>query len=340
MTVHEHDSPRIEARTREGIGLFALVVPRAESEVVVCPAAGFSAVSFKVGGGEFLHLPSALAPFVGAVRTGGIPLLHPFANRLRGTRWSFDGRIVDPDATPFRHADGRGLPMHGYLLRWPGLAGDGRWEIRTASDAGWAQIEASLDWGSQGDLMSAFPFPHRLTQRYRLDGRTLEVETSVEPRDRPMPVSFGWHPYFRIPGATRESLALSLPRLAHIALDEGGLPDRDSGRLQETDRLPRRAALAQETFDDLFRLAEPIGSATLAAGDAAVVVEPRAGIRFLQIYSPAGQAFAAIEPMTAPTAALDDGGPDLPVVEPGEVFKAGFRVTVRRGPIAGAVGSP
>jgi aldose 1-epimerase len=334
MAVSEHDSPRLEARTRDGVGLLALVVPRAASEVELCPAAGFSAVSFKVGGGEYLHLPSPLAPFVAADRTGGIPLLHPFANRLRGTRWSFEGRTVDPDATTFRHADGRGLPMHGYLLRWPGTKRASAWQIRSSADSGSAVVEASIDWGSQGDLMSAFPFPHRLTQRYRLDGRTLEVETSVEPRDRAMPVSFGWHPYFHVPGATRAALSLSLPRLAHVALDEGGLPVRHGGRLQETDRLPRRAALAEETFDDLFRLGEPTGSVTLAAGDASVVIEPRTGIRFLQVYSPAGQDFAAIEPMTAPTAALDDGGPDLPVVEAGEVFSAGFRVTVRRGPVA------
>lgn len=329
MAIPERESPRLESRTRDGVVLVALVVPAAESVVEICPAAGFSAVSFRVRGGEFLHLPAPLAPFVAAVRTGGIPFLHPFANRLRGTRWSFGGRTIDPDATPFRHADGRGLPMHGYLLRWPGAPGRGGWSIRTSADGGSAEIEGSLEWGDHPDLMSAFPFAHRLTQRYRLEGRTLEVQATVEPRDRSMPVSFGWHPYFRIPDAGREALSLALPRLAKVALDSQGLPIRDAATRSETDQLPRRTALAGEAFDDLFRLAEPIGSATLAAGDAAIVVEPREGIRFLQIYSPAGQPFAAIEPMTAPTAALDDGGADLPVVEAGEAFTAGFRVTVR-----------
>ncbi|MGA0174674.1 MAG: hypothetical protein ACO3NL_13670, partial [Phycisphaerales bacterium] len=75
----------------------------------------------------------------------------------------------------------------------------------------------------------------------------------------------------------------------------------------------------------------PAGAVTLSGGETSVVIEPHSGIRFLQIYSPAGQTFAAIEPMTAPTAALDDGGPDLPTVEVGETFRAGFRVTVRSG---------
>lgn len=331
MAVSEHDSPRLEARTRDGVGLLALVVPRAASEVELCPAAGFSAVSFKVGGGEHLHLPSPLAPFVAADRTGGIPLLHPFANRLRGTRWSFEGRTVDPDATTFRHADGRGLPMHGYLLRWPGAKGATAWQIRSSADSGSAVVEASIEWGNHAELMSAFPFPHRLTQRYRLEGGSLEVETSVEPHERTMPVSFGWHPYFKVPGAVREALSISLPRLARIALDAGGLPTRDRGRLEEQEQLPRRAALAEEAFDDLYRLGMPAGAVTLSGGETSVVIEPQSGIRFLQIYSPAGQTFAAIEPMTAPTAALDDGGPDLPTVEVGETFRAGFRVTVRSG---------
>ena len=331
MTVPQRESPRIEARTRDGVGLFALVVPAAESAVEICPAAGFSAVSFRVAGGEHLHLPAALGPFVAAVRTGGIPFLHPFANRLRGTRWTFESRTIDPDATPFRHADGNGLPMHGYLLRWPGVDGTGGWAIRTAADRGSAEIEGSLEWGDHADLMSAFPFAHRLTLRYRLDGRSLEVQATVAPHDRPMPVSFGWHPYFRLPDAARTSLSLALPRLAKVALDAAGLPKREQGRLEESDQLPRRADLANETFDDLYRLAEPAGSISLQAGESSVVVEPRRGIRFLQVYSPAGQPFAAIEPMTAPTAALDDGGPDRPVVEAGETFTAGFRVTVRSG---------
>ena len=144
-----------------------------------------------------------------------------------------------------------------------------------------------------------------------------------------MPVSFGWHPYFRLPDVPREALSLSMPRLAKVALDAAGLPKREQGRLEESDQLPRRADLANETFDDLYRLAEPAGSISLQAGESSVVVEPRRGIRFLQVYSPAGQPFAAIEPMTAPTAALDDGGSDLPVVDAGENFTAGFRVTVR-----------
>ena len=334
MTKSEHESPRIEARTREGVGLFALVVPAAQSEAEICPAAGFSATSLRVGGRDYLHLPAPLAPFVAAVRTGGIPLLHPFANRLRGTRWTFDGRTVDPDATPFRHADGRGLPMHGYLLRWPGLAGAGGWSIRTAADGEWAEIEGSIEWGDHADLMSAFPFPHRLTQRYRLAGTSLEVQAIVEARDRRMPVSFGWHPYFRLPNVSRDALSLALPRLSRIALDAEGLPQREAGRLVEDEQLPRRAVLAGETFDDLFRLGEPVGAITLHGGEASVVIEPSRGVRFLQVYSPAGQAYAAIEPMTAPTAALDDGGTDLPVVEAGGTFTAGFRVTVRSGATA------
>lgn len=332
MAIPERESPRIEARTREGVGLFALVVPSASSEVEICPAAGFSATSLRVGGEEYLRLPSALAPFVAADRTGGIPLLHPFANRLRGTRWTFDGRTVDPDATPFRHADGRGLPMHGYLLRWPGAAGTVGWEIRTAADGEWAEIEGSIEWGEHAELMSAFPFPHRLTQRYRLAGASLEVRATVEPRGGRMPLSLGWHPYFLLPGASRQGLSLSLPRLFKIDLDHEGLPQREARRLVEHEQLPRRAALADEAFDDLFRLAEPAGAVTLQGGEASVVIEPTRGVRFLQIYSPAGQAFAAIEPMTAPTAALDDGGPDLPIVEAGETFTAAFRVTVRAAP--------
>ena len=62
--------------------------------------------------------------------TSGIPLLHPWANRLGGFGYAFDGQVVAfAPASPDIYLEEHGLPLHG--LR-PAVAG---WEVLERSDA-------------------------------------------------------------------------------------------------------------------------------------------------------------------------------------------------------------
>src|SRR5205823_11731341 len=71
------------------------------------------------------------------------------------------------------------------------------------------------------ELLAAFPFPHELEIDVELnDG--VQVVTSVTAADRAVPVSFGWHPYFRIRD-DRGSI-LGLPERRHLELDEQAIP--------------------------------------------------------------------------------------------------------------------
>jgi aldose 1-epimerase len=82
--------------------------------------------------------------------TAGIPLLHPWANRLSEPRYSVLGQVVVFDVTsPLLHLDEHGLPMHG--MPWSLV----RWEV---SEAGQDFVAARLDW-SDPDLLAIFPFP-------------------------------------------------------------------------------------------------------------------------------------------------------------------------------------
>ena len=77
----------------------------------VVPAAGMNLVSLVVDGVDRLALPLPLASFMGTAKTGGVPLLHPWANRLRADRWSFDGRDIDLGHVEGLKRDGNDLPM-------------------------------------------------------------------------------------------------------------------------------------------------------------------------------------------------------------------------------------
>ena len=148
--------------------------------------------------------------------TAGIPLLHPWANRLGTTRYRAAGQEVNLDpSSPLLHLDASGLPMHG--VPWPLLA----WDLDEVRQD---FITARLDW-TRSDLLAVFPFRHRLEMAATLrpDGLTLETTLIASP-EGPVPVSFGFHPYFGFPDLPRAQWRLELPAMRRLVLDRRGIP--------------------------------------------------------------------------------------------------------------------
>ena len=70
------------------------------------------------------------------------------------------------------------------------------------------------------------------------------------------------------------------------------------------------------------------GPFVLDGGERRIDVELVRGYSFSQVYAPADDDVIAFEPMTAPTNALVRGGPELPILQPGDQYEATFRITV------------
>ena len=66
----------------------------------------------------------------------------------------------------------------------------------------------------------------------------------------------------------------------------------------------------------------------LAGGGRRIEVAFDASYPYAQVYAPDDDDVIALEPMTAPTNALVGGGAELPLVPPGESYRASFSVTV------------
>ena len=140
-----------------------------------------------------------------------------------------------------------------------------------------------------------------------------------------VPVSFGFHPYLRLPGVPREQWRVDLPVRQRLVLDQRQLP---TGAREAVRNDP--ASLADRTFDDAF-LAPPAGeSFTATGGGRRIAVEFVRGYAAAQVFSPPHAAFICFEPMTAPANALVRGGPDLRLMEPGARFTAEFAIRVAR----------
>src|SRR4051794_23069043 len=160
------------------------------------PEAGMVGASLRHRGEQLLGQRYGLQGYVADHQTFGIPLLHPWANRIAAREFPVAGRTVriDPDVTPLRF-DESGLPIHGLLAGAP-------WEIQ---DAGAAHLSATFDYAAHPALLAAFPFPHALRIDVTLNEAALGVVTSVRATgDVPVPIAFGWHPYLQLPGVPRE----------------------------------------------------------------------------------------------------------------------------------------
>ncbi|MGA9370692.1 MAG: aldose 1-epimerase [Solirubrobacterales bacterium] len=304
----------------DGFDTLVLSSEEAAIEATFAPGAGMVGCSLRHDGAELLGQRGGLAASVAERTVMGIPLLYPWANRVTETRFQVGGREVNLEsASPAPRRDPNGLPIHGLLTGAPGWRVDRRQSTEEGGSLG-----ARFDFASQAGLLAAFPFPHELSTEISLEEATLTVATTVYASGGvDVPTSFGYHPFFKLPGAERSTWELDIPVSERLLLDERMIP---TGGREPAEVEP--GPLGSRTFDDAFLA--PAGSAPLSVsgGGRRVAVTLGEGYRYTQVYAPEDDDVVALEPMTAPTNALVEGPPEPIVVPSGESFGAEFSITV------------
>jgi aldose 1-epimerase len=258
---------------------------------VFLPERGMLCASLRQRGEELLGRVEDLPGFARSGRTCGIPLLHPWANRLDGTRYRAAGQevVLDGSSALIGH-DEAGRPMHG--VPWSRLT----WRV-TGADSD--TLEAVLEWTGP-ELLGVFPFPHRLEMAVALRPGGLTVDTTLAAAATgPVPVSFGFHPYLRIPGLSRTAWRVELPAMRRLLLDERNIP---TGAEMPFDALD--IPLDERDFDDSFVLLEDRASFSVAGGGRRITVEFLGAYPYAQVFAPRNQDYIAFEPMTAPANSL------------------------------------
>jgi galactose mutarotase-like enzyme len=306
--------------TREGFDVVVLRSP-ADLETTIAPGAGMVVCSLRHHGDELLGQRRGLRGYVESGRTFGIPILHPWANRLGGDRFAFRGVEVALAADdPLVHRDaGSGLPLHGLL------AGFGGWRVLARDvDASGARVTAEVDFAAHPALLAAFPFPHRLRLAVRLWGEDLELSATITATgDRAVPVALGFHPWFTLPGVPRQGWLVALPVRRRVLLDARQLPTGAVEAVHEPE-----APLGERTLDAHYDELERKPRFTLRGGGREIALHPGARFTHAQVFAPASDAVVCYEPMTAGVDPFAGDGPPL-VVEPGGSVTATFSITVR-----------
>jgi len=287
-----------------------------EHDATFLPECGMLGASLRHVGEEFVAWPRSLAEFLTG-RMTAVPLVHPWGNRLESRSYRVGRRRVDLAGLDLP-TDPNGLLMHGNLRGAP-------FEIVRA-DAGPrnARLVARLDYGARPDLLRAFPFPHVVTVDVALDERELRITTEIEPTGRTaVPVSFCWHPFVRVPNASRRSWRLRWPACERVLVDERVIPTGVRVAQPAENEL-----LGSRTFDDHYALGRDRRFA-LAAGGRSIEFRFGSTYPFAQLYVPPKGSFAAIEPMTATIDALGRGA--APLVAAGDRFRAWYSVAATAG---------
>lgn len=283
-------------------------------EAAFVPRAGMVGWSLRHRGEELLGHPVSLEEYVETGEPTGIPLLHPWANRLASPEYEIAGRRVMLDMTALNvHTDPNGLPIHGLV------AGSPHWEVLEERPS---RLRARLDFAARPELMAGFPFPHVLELTADLSDERLEIDTELVPTgDSPVPVAFGFHPYLRLPGLERQRWWVELPVTTRMLLDERMLPTCRSEPVQ----IPP-GPLGDHTYDDAFDGLRDPPEFVLAGAGRRLSLHFLEGYRFAQVYAPPGSEFIAFEPMTAPINPFASKRTLL--AAPGSTYRARFGIAV------------
>ncbi len=281
-------------------------------EVTFRPDLSMLCSSLRYDGEEFVAWPRTVAQYKAGGATA-IPLIHPWVNRLG--RWSYTaaGHTVRL-ARSSVPVDTNGLPIHGNLF-------DVTFDVLRASDT---RVVARLDYGAQHTLLRSFPFPHVLTVDARLHGtRGLTIATEVAPTaDTTVPISFGWHPYVRLPRDRATTGCCAGPRARTWKSTTRTIPTG-----ARTAQPAGEAPIGTRSYDDHYALGAD-RRFTIGNDTRSLTLRFDGAYPFAQLFVPPRRQVVAIEPMTAEIDALGRG--TAPLCPPGETFRAAFTITVSR----------
>jgi aldose 1-epimerase len=312
--------------TVEGIEVIRLRDDARSIEVFVVPSLGNNAYQMKVNGKEIFWSPyRTLKELKDKPVQLGNPLLAPWANRIDGEAWWANGKkyLLNPELKNFRYDNNR-KPIHGLLVHAP------EWKVTDLrADKASASVTSRLEFWREPDYMAQFPIAHNLTMTYRLQDGALQVETTVENlSSEPMPLSMGYHTYYRLSDSARDDWKVHIAARDHVVISQALIPTGATEPMAFADPHPLRNSQVDDVFTSLVR--DAAGRAEFWVQGKQERIRVLFGPKYdvAVVYAPPGREFICFEPMVGLTNAFNLAHAglyrNLQSVAPGASWKESF----------------
>ena len=214
--------------------------------------------------------------------------LSPFVCRLNNSTYSWEGQ---------QYTTGKFF-MNGHAIH--GLLYDVQHEIAIA-EASAFMCECKFLYRYKG-TDPGYPFAFDMNIRYRLEGGCrLTIITTVHNRSgRTIPMSDGWHPYFKL-SETIDTASLQINARKQVEFNENLVP---TGKLIRNKKWFKGAPLKDVSLDNSFLLdmEEPMPHCTLSDEQLGLelYIYPDRAYPYLQVYTPDHRKSIAIENLSSP----------------------------------------
>lgn len=315
------------------MSLLTLTDPTTGSTARIAPSLGFNCFEFtaRVRDWTIRVLEADPAFSAGSLRPSGhgIPILFPFPNRIRDSRFVWDGREYFIPADVGLH-DKNGHAIHGFCL-------DRTWRVTEHGERfAVGQFQLSID---APDRRALWPADFQIEARYELRGSTLRCDLRVEnPDSVPLPWGFGTHPYFHVPldeSSRLSSCLVQVPANQEWLLKDC-LPTGDRRDVPPEKDLREGEYLDVLTLDDVLSgldIQDGVIESAIFDEAAGLQVTQRCGSEFREyvVFTPPNRPCVCLEPYTCATDAIHlqalglDAG--LRVLPPGGQAHLWFEIT-------------
>lgn len=283
------------------MGTHGLQIADDESAAVaeILPEKGFNCFRWSVPWqGRRLELLSMQAGFIEGLQPptrSGIPILFPFAGRLRGLQYTWRGRQYDLSGCAYQ--DGQGNAIHGFVLNRP-------WRVLSSGKQQLtAEFQGSVD---APESLLGWPADYRITATYEVRGHQLSLHLELaNPGQDDLPLSLGLHPYFALPlaGPRADACRIRVPADRHWQA-EGMLPTGTTCLSERVGEMSAGRPFSQMQYDDVFQLAPANGPRQQAeiidpAGKCRLVIEFDSAFPHCVVFNPPQRETVCVEPYSA-----------------------------------------